>query len=127
MQGQPAICPVSPESKMFLASPRSIIENIVRAHNISSDEWGVSREVTLPGFSMSISGMADALRNVAGDSVADRISWKPDPFIQKIVDGWPPEFNTDKALALGFVKDSSMEDVINAFIEDELNGSIAAI
>ena len=125
LQGHSAICPVSPESKMFLASPRSIIENIVRAHNISSDDWGPSREVTLPGFSMSISGMADALRNVAGNSVADRINWKPDPFIQKIVDGWPPVFNTEKASALGFVKDSSMEDVINAFIEDELDGSKA--
>ena len=127
LQGHSAICPVSPESKMFLASPRSIIENIVRAHNISSDDWGPSREVTLPGFSMSISGMADALRNVAGNSVADRINWKPDPFIQKIVDSWPPVFNTEKASALGFVKDSSMEDVINAFIEDELDGSKAEI
>jgi nucleoside-diphosphate-sugar epimerase len=126
LQGQSAICPVSPESKMFLASPRSIIENIVRAHNISSEDWGPSREVTLPGFSMSISGMADALRNVAGNGVADRIDWKPDPFIQKIVDGWPPAFNTEKASALGFVKDSSMEDVINAFIEDELDGAKAA-
>ena len=125
LQGHSAICPVSPESKMFLASPRSIIENIVRAHNISPDDWGPSREVTLPGFSMSISGMADALRNVAGNSVADRINWKPDPFIQKIVDGWPPVFNTEKASALRFVKDSSMEDVINAFIEDELDGSKA--
>jgi nucleoside-diphosphate-sugar epimerase len=75
---------------------------------------------------MSISGMADALRNVAGNSVADRIDWKPDPFIQKIVDGWPPAFNTEKASVLGFVKDSSMEDVINAFIEDELDGAKAA-
>jgi nucleoside-diphosphate-sugar epimerase len=75
---------------------------------------------------MSISGMADALRNVAGNSVSDRIDWKPDPFIQKIVDGWPPAFNTEKASALGFVQDLSMEDVINAFIEDELDGSIAA-
>jgi hypothetical protein len=35
-------------------------------------------------------------------------------------------FNTKKASALGFVKDSSMEDVINAFIEDELDGPKAA-
>jgi hypothetical protein len=43
---------------------------------------------------------------------------------KKIVDGWPPEFDTKKALALGFIRDSSMEEVINAFIEDELSGSI---
>jgi nucleoside-diphosphate-sugar epimerase len=124
LQGQLVTCPVSPESKMFLASPRSILENVIRAHNLLEDDWGASREVTLPGFSMSIKGMAEALRAVAGDNVADRIDWKPDPFIQKIVDGWPPEFNTDKALELGFIRDNSMEDVIHAFIEDELGGSI---
>jgi rfaE bifunctional protein kinase chain/domain len=71
---------------MFLASPRSIIENIVRAHNLIEDDWGQSREVTLPGFSMNIKDMVDALRTVAGDIVADRIDWKPDPFIQNILD-----------------------------------------
>jgi nucleoside-diphosphate-sugar epimerase len=75
---------------------------------------------------MSIKGMVDALRTVAGDIVADRIDWKPDPFIQKILDGWPPEFKTEKALELGFVCDVSMEEVINAFIEDELDGSIVS-
>ena len=109
---------------MFLASSRSIIDNIIRAHSLSSEDWGPSREVTLPGFSMSIGGMVDALRNVAGDVVASRVNWEPDAFIQKIVDGWPPEFDTKKALALGFTRDSSMEEVINAFNEDELSGSI---
>ena len=124
LQGQTAICPVSPESKIFLSSPRSIISNVVRAHNLIEDDWGRSREVTLPGFSMSINDMVDALRTVAGDIVADRIDWKLDPFIQNILDSWPPEFKTEKALELGFVCDISMEEVITTFIEDELDGAI---
>ena len=124
LQGQIAVCPVSPESKMFLASPRSIIENVLRAHNLPESDWGMSRETTLPGFSMAIGHMAEALRSVAGDTVADRIEWKADPFIQKIVDGWPPEFDTQKALDLGFIRDASMEDIIKAFIEDELEGNV---
>ncbi|MBH68015.1 MAG: NAD-dependent epimerase [Rhodospirillaceae bacterium] len=125
LRGERATCPVKSESKMFLASPRSIIENIVHAHNLTESNWGMSREVTLPGFSMSIGGIAEALRSVAGDVVASRIDWIPDPFIQEIVDGWPPEFDTKKALDLGFIRDKSMENVIEAFIEDELQGSIA--
>ena len=126
LQGERAVCPVTPESRMFLASPRSIIENVVRAHNLSEEEWGPSREATLPGFCMTIQAMADALESVAGKTVVDRIDWEPDAFIQKIVDGWPPEFDTQKALALGFVRDASMEEVIRAFIEDELDGKVAA-
>ena len=48
LQGYRAICPVTPESRMFLASPRAIIENVVRAHNLTEVDWGPSREVTLP-------------------------------------------------------------------------------
>jgi D-erythronate 2-dehydrogenase len=126
LQGDRAVCPVTPDSRMFLASPRSIIENVVRAHNLSEAEWGPSREATLPGFCMTIGAMAEALEGVAGKTVSDRIDWEPDAFIQKIVDGWPPDFDTQKALALGFVRDASMEEVIRAFIEDELDGKIAA-
>jgi D-erythronate 2-dehydrogenase len=125
LQGDRAVCPVTPDSRMFLASPRSIIENVVRAHNLTEEEWGPSREATLPGFCMTIRAMADALEAVAGKTVVDRIDWEPDAFIQKIVDGWPPDFDTKKALALGFVRDASMEEVIQAFIDDELDGKIA--
>ena len=123
LQGEKAVCPVDPNSKMFLASPRSIIQNVVHAHNLTADDWGFSRETTLPGFTMSIGDMAEALRAIAGDTVANLIEWKPDPFIQKIVDGWPPEFNTQKSAELGFIRDESMEAVIRAFIEDELQGA----
>ncbi|MDE0809408.1 MAG: SDR family oxidoreductase [Alphaproteobacteria bacterium] len=126
LQGGRAVCPVTPDSRMFLASPRSIIENVVRAHNLAEEEWGPSREATLPGFCMTIRAMADALEAVAGKTVSDRIDWQPDAFIQKIVDGWPPEFDTQKALDLGFVRDRSMEEVIQAFIDDELGGVVAA-
>jgi len=126
LQGERAVCPVKPGSRMFLASPRSIIENVVRAHNMEEADWGESREVTLPGFTLTIQAMADALEAVAGKTVVDRIDWEPDAFIQGIVDGWPPEFDTKKAMDLGFVRDNSMEDVIRAFIEDELGGEVAA-
>ena len=126
LQGQTVICPVSPESKLFLSSPRSIISNVVMAHNLREDDWGKSREVTLPGFSMSIIDMVDALRTVAGDIVTNRIDWKLDPFIQNIIDSWPQEFKTEKAIELGFVCDISMEEVITTFIEDELDGTIVS-
>jgi nucleoside-diphosphate-sugar epimerase len=126
LQGQRAVCPVAGDAKMWLASPRSIIENSVHAHNLAGDAWGASRTVSLPGFSISVAEMAKALENVAGPAVAGRIDWAPDPFIEKIVRGWPPAFNTKKAQALGFVQDEGMESVIRAFIEDELGGKIAA-
>ena len=120
LQGERAVCPVRPQSRMFLASPRSIVENLLRAHNLHESDWGPSREVTFPGFTLSVGAMVEALRAVAGADASALIEWNPDPFIQGIVDGWPPEFATDKADAMGFVRDTSMADVIRAFIEDDL-------
>ena len=70
--------------------------------------------------------MVDALAAVAGKKVTERIQWQPDPDIQKIVSGWPMHFAADRGRELGFGADSSMEEIVRAFIEDELDGNYAA-
>jgi D-erythronate 2-dehydrogenase len=62
---------------------------------------------------------------VAGDKAAKLIRREPDPAIQRIVEGWPRNFDARRATALGFRADSSFEDIIRAHIEDELQGSSA--
>lgn len=123
LKGEPAVCPVGPETPMWLASPRSIVENVIRAHNITQDQWGQWRTVALPGFETDVKSMVDALSTVAGPDVAARINWTPDPAIEKIVAGWPAAFATDKAESLGFVRDTDMVSVVQNFIDDEMGGS----
>jgi D-erythronate 2-dehydrogenase len=126
LQGQRAVCPVTPQSRMWMSSPRAILHNVIHAHNLDGAAFGNSRTVSLPGFVVSIGDMAKALTEVAGKSVSDRIDWQPDDFIQRIVDGWPPEFETTRANAMGFIGDTDMRDVIRGFIEDELGGEFQA-
>jgi UDP-glucose 4-epimerase len=57
--------------------------------------------------------------------VADRVKQVPDPAIQRIVDGWPYGFSTERVLEMGFVADASIDEIIQAHIEDELGGRIA--
>ena len=66
--------------------------------------------------------MLDALRQVGGDGVAARVRFEPDPFIEKIVYGWPTRFRPQRSLAMGFEGDRDMVEIIEAFIEDELDG-----
>ena len=47
-----------------------------------------------------------------------------DPTIVRIVAGWPRNFDTRRALALGFVAERSMDEIIRAHVEDELGGKI---
>lgn len=121
LTGKEAICPVAPETPMWLASPRTIVANTRRAHDLPAEAWGPWRAVALPGFTTTVGEMVTALEAIAGAEVAARVKWQRDPLIEKIVYGWPARFDTARAEAMGFHRDPGMEPVIKAFIEDELS------
>jgi nucleoside-diphosphate-sugar epimerase len=81
--------------------------------------------LTLPGITVSVGEMVEALEEVAGEQVAARVKWQPDPIIQKIVAGWPTAFDARRARAMGFEADRDFAEIIRAHIEDELGGHIA--
>jgi len=118
--GADAVCPVAPDTVMALASPRRIVEGLVHAIGLNGDAFGASRSLQLPGFSVSVGEMAAALRRAGGEAAHARIRWQPDPVIQQIVSGWPRALLTPRAEALGFGRDSGIDAVIEAFIEDDL-------
>ncbi len=120
LAGQEAACPVSPETVMALASPRRIIDALLRAHDLPGDAFGPSRSLQLPGFSVAVGEMAAAVRRVGGEAAYVRIRWEPDPLIQSIVSGWPQKLDTPRAAALGFTADPGIDEVVQAFIEDDL-------
>ena len=77
-------------------------------------------------MTVSIQEMVDALREIAGPAAAERIDWRPDPFIERIVGSWPVRFAPERALSLGFEADAGIRDIIRSFIDDELGGEFVA-
>jgi nucleoside-diphosphate-sugar epimerase len=126
LQGQVAVCPVRPNTRMWIMSPRQAIQNFIHAAELPTAAWGNNRAVTLPGISVSIQEMVDSLGHIAGEQVVQRIEWQPDPFIEKLVYGWPANFTPRRAEALGFRADSSLREIIQAFVDDELGGQFVA-
>jgi nucleoside-diphosphate-sugar epimerase len=107
---------------MWVLSPRRAIEALMLAAELPADAWGSYRALALPGLSLTISEMVEGLRRVAGDNVVQRIRWRRDPNIEKIVCSWPARFAPRHAERLGFKSDKSIDDIIQAFIDDELGG-----
>ena len=120
LSGRDAVCPVSPDTVMALASPRRIIEGLLRAHDLPADAFGANRSLQLPGFSVAVGEMAAAVRRAAGEAAYTRIRWQPDPQIQQIISGWPQALLTARAETLGFAADNGVDEVVQAFIEDDL-------
>jgi D-erythronate 2-dehydrogenase len=126
LAGQEAVLPVSEDVKHWHASPRAAVGFLVHAATLDGNAVGPRRAFTLPGVAVTVGGQIEALRKIAGDKVAARIRRAPDPFVQKIIDGWPRSFDTRRARDLGFRAEDSFEEIIRVHIEDELSGVIPA-
>jgi nucleoside-diphosphate-sugar epimerase len=125
LAGQEAVLPVSESVMHWHASPRAAVGFMRHAATIDGAKVGPRRAISMPGLAVTVGEQIAALRKVAGDKVVARIRREPDPFIEGIVAGWPRNFRTERALALGFKPDASFEEIIRIHVEDELGGRIA--
>ncbi|MBM3533774.1 MAG: SDR family oxidoreductase [Alphaproteobacteria bacterium] len=120
LQGTRAVCPVTRDVKMAFLSPRRTIDAFIHAHELSGEAWGPWRSCMLPAITYSIDEVVKAMEKLAGSEPVKRIDWVPDPVIQKIVATWPGTVGWDKAKRLGFKADSSIEEIIQAFIDEDM-------
>jgi nucleoside-diphosphate-sugar epimerase len=125
LAGQEAVLPVSESVMHWHASPRAAVGFMLHAATLDTARLGARRALSMPGLAVTVGEQMAALRKVAGDKVAARIRREPDPFIEKIVAGWPRKFAPVRALELGFKADNSFEEIVRIHIEDELGGRIA--
>ena len=118
LAGVESVCPVAPETKMWLTSPATVVDNLIAGHEAPASAFGHTRSVNLPGISVTVRQMVDALRRVAGDAVADRVTWKRDPAIERIVLTWPADFEAKLARALGMRADADFESIVRAYVAE---------
>jgi nucleoside-diphosphate-sugar epimerase len=120
LSGVDAVCPVAPATRMWVQSPRSVIENLIVGHEAPASAFGHTRSINVPGISVSVADMVAALRRVAGDTVADRVKWQFDPAIDRIVSTWPANFAPRLGPALGMRADADFESIVRAYVADDL-------
>ena len=111
---------------MWLLSPRKVVQALMHAAVLGEDAFSGFRAVALPGITLSVADIVESLRRVAGEPVVKRLRFETDPFIENIIKRWATRFETPRALGLGFERDGSMDDVIRAFIEDDLDGTFVS-
>jgi nucleoside-diphosphate-sugar epimerase len=126
LAGQEAVLPVAESVRHWFASPRAAVGFLVHAAGLPRERLGARVNLTMPGLSCTVGDEIAALARIAGAGVAARIRREPDPVIEKIVAGWPRNFDARRATALGFTAETSFDDIVRAHIEDELGGRIAA-
>jgi nucleoside-diphosphate-sugar epimerase len=119
LNGLEAVCPVGPDTRLWLLSPRTVIACLIAAHDLDGEALGANRAFNLPGLSVTVGEMAAALERVAGPEVARRIRWEPDARLERMVLGWPGALEARRATALGFPTDESFESMIRQYLDEQ--------
>ena len=119
LHGKSASYPVPSESKVWIQSPKRVIQNFIHAANIEEKILGDDRIINLPGLTVSIQELINSLQQITSPEVTKLIFYEPDAFLQSIVLSWPPYFDTTRANKLGFVGDTSSEEIIRSYIDEE--------
>lgn len=113
-------CPVPPEFAVWICSPRSAMEWFLHAATMDTGPLGADRGINPPGRSATVAKMLAALETVAGQQARERVGFVFDKEVHDIVVGWPAAFAATRARRFGFVEQESLEDLVQAFIEDDL-------
>ena len=119
LNGVVSECPVPDTTGVWILSPKRVVEAFLHAHDLPADAWPSSRVVNLPGITLSVREMIDAMGRVAGKDAVSRVKFVPDARIQGIVKTWPVRFRTDRALAMGFTADPDFESAVRDYLQTE--------
>lgn len=116
LAGIEAICPVSPEMKVALASPANTVDGILKVAEASREDFGGRTALNLPALTVTVNEMLESLEEIGGPDVVQRVRFEPDPMIERIVGGWPSQFSSARATNIGLKADADFRSVINQYL-----------
>lgn len=119
LKGVSANCPVDPGFNHYYLSPRKCVENLIKGAELEAGLLGKNRCMVMPGKTLTISEMIDAMCRVAGPEPAKLITWQRQPELEPILNDWRMDVRAERGLAAGLLADESFEDNVRYFLEDD--------
>ena len=119
LNGQECIVPVEPSTRAPVSGYRTVVDNLVRLHEVSPAALDDDRAIGFPSLDVTLEQMTAALHKVA-DRPLGPVRLQPDPMVMAIFRGWAQRASSQRAMALGLVRDESLEAIVRAYIEDFL-------
>ena len=126
LAGVESVCPVSPEVSHPVASPGRTVDGLIAVYEASREDFKGRLAMNLAGLNVTVGEMLQALEQVAGKAVRERVRFERDERIAGIVANWPTGAGPGRAAALGLQPDSSFADIIRQYIADCEKGPNAA-
>jgi nucleoside-diphosphate-sugar epimerase len=118
LAGEQSVCPVSPDVSHPVTSPSATVQGLITVFECSREAFGGRTALNLPALNVTVAQMLQALENVAGRHVRERVVFERNETIANIVARWPRGALSPRANALGLQAEASFEDIIRQYIAD---------
>lgn len=119
LKGIDNVLPVSKDLEMWVCSPETVVRNLVAVKDIPKEKFGISRVLNLPGKTVTVQEILDALEKVGGVQKRALVREERDPKIEAIVGSWPARFDTSRAQNLALAEDGELEETVRRFAASE--------
>ena len=117
LKGLRSELPVQKGLKLWVCGAKTVITNLVVARDVDEAKFdGGSRTVNLPGVTVTVQEILDALEMVGGERALDLVEEKPDKKVEAIVGSWPAEFDVRRAKELGFKADVELVQTVRNYV-----------
>ncbi|WP_417315791.1 NAD-dependent epimerase/dehydratase family protein [Cycloclasticus pugetii] len=110
-QGKAFTCPMSPSATTWASSLPNIVDNLLHAAIITSEQVGEIRTFTLPTLCFTMKEMAQAIGRVYGQNTEQLVDYQPEPLIETLFGSFP-SLETSRADLLGFKHDGSIDVLV---------------
>ncbi|KAK9770535.1 hypothetical protein SCAR479_12806 [Seiridium cardinale] len=117
LRGEKSVLPVTRDLQMWVCSPETVVRNLVFVKDVPKETFGSSRTVNLPGITVTVQQILDALQQVGGNTATSLVEETRDPKIESIVSSWPANFDITRAQSLGMKGDVALVETIKKFAD----------
>ena len=121
LNGEASTLPVEAATGVPISGYRTIVENLVRLHELDGAALGSDRALNLPALNVTAGGMLESLRCAANRPLGP-VAVAPDPAVVSFFSRWAQWSDFERALGLGLAVDADLETVIGEYLEDFLGG-----
>lgn len=91
---------------------------MIIARDIPKEKFPKTRIVNIPGITVTVQEMLEALGVVGGDAAVNLVENKKDEETERIVLSWPTRVDISRARMLGYAEDGSLEQTLREYVED---------
>jgi D-erythronate 2-dehydrogenase len=125
LNGIDCVVPVDVGMHVPITGYRTVVENLIRLHEVDGALLGSDRALNLPALDPTPEEMSAALSR-ASDRPLGTISYEIDPAISAFFRGWAQHSSFGRAEALGLALDVDLDSIITGYIEDFLDAPSAS-